>query len=411
MMLKIKAIICCAFMIPALLLSACGKITQRATTEIWSSEGLSACTWFNGDEPGDSMGVNTDPATIRVGKTPKGNDVFAFLHLPLRGTFLSSEVESAQLYLKIADGETPSSLRVGLINGFWSNGSADLEAARKLFDPKTAASIPVKKVENGWVRMDVTGYVLDWLSGSEQNNGLVLLGETEGELTSFESDWYEGIKNPPRLEVTCAIGARDLSYGKFGYLRHPEDVSEDATIAEDETTNCLSYALRDISIIGAEELGLDYTEMTDIFKKSGEDAVAEYCAHKISGYVERNKAGLKISGFRHIDSFDSAIDAKKEYRIALRVGCELFEGEEVLNDTDGFNYHLWAQINTGQWAQKVMFGPAEIVPGTPPGVSPGKHPWDSTLDWGDAKSYGFLTSKIIYFAVSKDTAGFTRHKG
>jgi hypothetical protein len=71
---------------------------------------------------------------------------------------------------------------------------------------------------------------------------------------------------------------------------------------------------------------------------------------------------------------------------------------------------VWLQINTGQWAQKVMFSPSEIVPGTPPGVSPEKYPWDSTLGWGEVKSYGFLTSKAIYFAVTKDADGFTQHK-
>jgi hypothetical protein len=221
----------------------------------------------------------------------------------------------------------------------------------------------------------------------------------------------ETVSSDTPKSATGTVGNRDLSYGKFSYLRHPENESDDAVIAEDETTNCLSYALRDISIIGGEDLGLDYSAMTDIYTESGEDAVADYCAELVSDYVERTKSGLKISSFRQIENFDSEIDAEKEYRIAFRVGCELFEGEEVLNDTDGFNYHVWVQINTGQWAQKVMFGPSEIVPVTPPGVSPEKYPWDSTLDWGDVNSYGFLTSKAVYFAVTKDVSSFTQHKG
>jgi hypothetical protein len=357
------------------------------------------------------MGINTDPTTMRVGKTSGGNDVFSLIHLPLRGTLLWNEIESARLYLKIVEGETPSSLRIGAIQGFWSNGSIDLANAQKLIGPANAASVAVKRAENGWVYADITGYVKDWLSGGMRNDGLVLLGETQGEQTSFASDWYEGSENPPRLEVTGTVGSRDLGYGKFGYLRHPEKESDDAIIAEEETTNCLSYALRDTNIIGADELGLDYSEMTSIYKKSGQDAVADYCAGLVIDYVERNKAGLKISGFRQIENFDSEIDAAKEYRIAFRVGFKLYEGEDVLNDSDGFNYHLWAQINTGQWAQKVMFSPSEIVPGTPPGVSPAKYPWDSTLDWGEVKSYGFLTSKTVYFAVTKDVDGFTQHKG
>ena len=244
------------------------------------------------------------------------------------------------------------------------------------------------------------------------NFGLVLFGQTnEKKQTTFASDWDEYSKNPPRLDVTGAVGNRDLSYGKFGYLRHPENESDDAEIAENETANCLSYALRDTDVIGAEELELDYSVMTDIYRKSGEDAVADHCAQKVSDYVERNKSGLKISGFRQIESFDSEIDPNKEYRIAFRVGGHLYDEDDVFDDVLGnFDYHVWAQINTGQWTQKFMFDPSEIVPGTPPGVSPEKYPWDSTLEWGWEKYSRTITSKAIYFAVTKDADGFTQHK-
>jgi hypothetical protein len=412
-------LICLTLILLASFISACGKNSSppaaeipaaSAITEVWPSDGLSVCAWFDGDEPDYSMGINTDASIMRVGKTPNGNDVFTFIHLPLRGTFLPNEVESAVLSLKVVEGTVPEELRVGLLDNFWSNGITDLTGAKELINPDKIAAVAVKDAGDGWVSMDITGYLLDWLNGNVPNNGLVLLGNAEGEQTTFASDWYEGSAGPPRLTVTGKIGGRDLSYGKFAFLRHPENESEDAIISEEETTNCLSYALRDTNRIGAEELELDYRALTDIYLKSGADAVADYCAGRVSDYVERNKAALKISGFRQIESFDSEIDANKEYRIAFRVGCRLYEGEDILNDSDGFNYHLWAQFNTGQWAQKVMFSPSVIVPGTPPGVSPAKYPWDSTLDWGEIKAYGFLDSKAVYFAVTKDADGFTRHK-
>ncbi len=57
-----------------------------------------------------------------------------------------------------------------------------------------------------------------------------------------------------------------------------------------------------------------------------------------------------------------------------------------------------------------MFTPTEIIPNVPPGVSPGRYPWDGTLEWGYEKYTGVHTSKIIYFAVTKDADGFTGHK-
>jgi hypothetical protein len=157
-MIKKRAAICFAFILVVSILSACSRAASTAITEIWPSEGLSVCCWFNGDEPEYSMGINTDPTTIRVGKTAKGNDAFSFLHLPLRGVFLPNEIESAQLYLKIVEGEIPSSLRIGLINGFWNNGITDLASAQKLIDHESAAAVSVKKAADGWVCMDITNY-------------------------------------------------------------------------------------------------------------------------------------------------------------------------------------------------------------------------------------------------------------
>ncbi len=406
-MRKNKFMLCFVLMFCASLLTACSE-RPAAVTETWTKAESSTFTWFSEDKP-DFIGANANAEIIQVGKTAGGKDIFSLIHLPMRGTWLSGEIESAKLFLKYVDGKAPSALLIGLLKGFWSTDT-DLAKAKTLFDSSSVSLTDVKKEDDDWVSVDIKDYVKGWLSGDVRNNGLVLLGEKDGEQASFVSDWAGESENPPRLEVRGTVGKRDLSYGKFAYLRHPENPKDDSVIAENETANCLSYALRDTDVIGAEELGLDYGILNETYKKSGEDALADYCAGKVVEYVERNKAGLKISGFRQIEDFNSEIDSKKEYRIAFRVGCRLF-GDEVLDDEPGkFDYHVWAQINTGQWAQKFMFTPTEIIPNVPPGVSPGRYPWDGTLDWGYEKYTAVHTSKIIYFAVTKDADGFTSHK-
>ncbi len=410
----IKIITACfaLFLLLAILPACNSNVPSELTNEsLWTVSGNSVSAWFDENEPDDFMGVNIDSETMRVGKSPQGQDIFSLLHLPLRADLLPDEIESAKLYLRIAEGETPSALDIGFAGEFWGENVTALSGAKKLKNSASVSSVDVKKEENGWVSMDITGYVTEWLSGDVPNYGLVMLGKTAGEQTVFASYWDEGSKTPPRLEVRGVIGDRDLSYGKFGYLRHPELESDDAIISENETANCLSYALRDTDVIGAEELALDYGVLTEIYRESGEDAVADFCAGKVAEYVERNKSGLKISSFRQIEGYDSEIDPKKEYRIAFRVGCRLYGDDDVLDDVEGnFDYHVRAQINTGQWAQKYMFDPSEIVPGTHPGVSPEKYPWDSTLEWGWEKFFGTITSKAVYFAVTKDVDGFTQHK-
>ncbi len=409
-MLRKKIAVCFAFIFYVSFLPSCGEPTTTLT-EIWSSPDGSICAWFSDDEQPDSMGVSSDPAVMRVGKTSNGKEVFSFIRLPMRGSLLGNEIAGARLYLKVVEGQPPSALRIGLVNGYWNSSGTNLAGAKALFDSASAAAIAVKDEGQGWVSMDITNYVQDWIGGGIPNNGLVLLGGASAGYTAYAAYWDESSKDPPRMEVKGMLGRRDLNYGKFGYLRHPENKSDDAKIADNETANCLSYALRDTQVIGWKELGLDYGVMMELCRKGGEDSVADYCVQKIKDYVERNKAGLKISSFRQIADFDSGIDARNEYRIAFRVGAKLLDGADVLSDVAGnFDYHLWVQINTGQWAQKFMFSPTEIVPCTPPGVSPAKYPWDASLQWGQEKYHGFYTSKVVFFAVTKDADGFTRHK-
>jgi hypothetical protein len=93
------------------------------------------------------------------------------------------------------------------------------------------------------------------------------------------------------------------------------------------------------------------------------------------------------------------------------VGCKVFEGEAVdLSGQGMFDYHFWAQLSDGRWAQKFPLDTSEIIPGAAPGVSPGKYPWNSALQWLP-KFQGYYTSQVIFFAVTKYTDEVTRHRG
>jgi hypothetical protein len=241
------------------------------------------------------------------------------------------------------------------------------------------------------------------------NNGLAIFSETEGETYTFAAvAGGDDETIQPYIAARGEIGDRALTYGKYGYTQMP--APEDM----DQGGNCMSYALRDINMILADDLGFDETEMVGIYTAAapgeGVDALAEYAADRVLRYVDAHKDGLVISQFRRIDGFDSDIDAAAEYRIALRVGASFVDGEVDFSDDDSYDYHFWAQLNDGRWAQKFPAGPSEIVPCTAPGVPPDKYFWDSTYE-RTPKSADYYTSKVIYFAVTKDTDEFTRHRG
>ncbi|MDR0812842.1 MAG: DNRLRE domain-containing protein [Oscillospiraceae bacterium] len=377
-------------------------------TEQWLAPDKTISASFSEALPDDSTGTAIDTEAIHVGQTADGKDIFAMLRLPLEGTWLAGEVSSARLFLKLKDGAEPASVRSGLVGTIWDLSFTTRAEARAAVLEDTLKTIDVKKEADGWFSLDVTDFVKSWLSGEVQNCGLAVFGLVPGQESSFVSaDWADddGNYGPfPYLEVSGKEGARDLSYGKFGYTETPLP-----GFAEDQGGNCLSYALRDTDMIFSDSLGVESGKLRESYESSGTDGVAEYTAELILAYVEAHKDALQISGFRRIDGFDAEIDAAKEYRIALRVGIQTDDEGNADFDYDGtFDYHLWAQLNDGQWAQKFPLDPSQIIPCSAPGLSPYKYPWDAALYWG-MKFQNFYGSKTIYFAITKDTEEFTTH--
>jgi hypothetical protein len=277
--------------------------------------------------------------------------------------------------------------------------------ARALVDDANFASAELRREADGWVSLDVTAFVKAWLSGDIQNNGFALFAESTGDAAAFVSGWAPDNIDIPYLKASGAIGERALNHGKFGYTEQPVPGA-----GSDEGGNCLSYALRDTEMILVDDLKADYDKMNAIYRSGGEDAVMDYIAGLIESYVEARKTGLQISRFRQIDGFDAPVQPEAEYRVAVRVGCKVFDGEVNLSEPRSFDFHAWAQLNDGQWAQKFPQDTSEKIPCSGPGVSPGKYPWNAAVQWSMARLNGYYTSKVVYFAVTKDTDGFTKHK-
>jgi hypothetical protein len=379
------------------------------TTEQWFAPDNTVTACFSEDDPEDATGVNIDTYTIHIGQTAEGKDIFALLRVPLKSTWLADEVHSARLFLKLKEGVLPAALKIGLNKQLWSFALMSRVEARAAIDDQSLETIAVRAEANDWISVDVTSFVKSWLSGDVPNYGVALFGVSEGEESVFVSaDWVEdGEYFPyPYLEVSGAAGNRARTFGKFGYTETPLPGAE-----VDQGGNCMSYALRDTNMILIDGLGADFDTMNLIYEESGEDAVADYFAKLVADYVEAHKDSLQISSFRMIDGFDAEIDAAKEYRLALRVGCKVMEGEKADLDGNGnFDYHFWMQLNDGRWAQKFPLDTSEIIPCTGPGISPGNYPWDSAMQW-NIKFQGYYTSKTIYFAATKDSDAFTRHLG
>jgi hypothetical protein len=314
------------------------------------------------------------------------------------------EIVETTLFLKLREGQMPKKIGVAFVTEPWTTAALPIEEARAKVDGSTLSVVTAMSQleEEGyvWAQLDVTDFVKSWLRGDYRNYGFALFGVEGAELAVFEAEdsflsvdvWPK--KRPP------------VNYGKFGYTKQPKEGME-----ADKAGNCMSYALRDLDMILFDDLALDYDELNRIyFDGGGEAAVLKHAAGKVEAYVEAHKETLEITNFRRIDSYDSEIDPQTEYRIALRVFAYA-RPELPMQERGGFDYHFWMQIKDGRWAQKFPLSDSMIIPGTAFDVSPGKFPWDSSLEtWGAEKFMDVFTGDVIYYAVTKGTDGFTAHK-
>jgi hypothetical protein len=380
--------------------------TADPNTEIWSGD-LDAT--YSEEEPDDMGSVNLAPGTMMAGKTVDGKNTFALIRFNIDADLLADEVRNARLFLKVMGKTSPESLRLILVEGSWDAYFSPITEIKSLLDYENSISVEVRKESGGWISMPMTDYAKTWLRGDLYNNGFAIFGETSGETYTFASiaGRDDDDADLPYIAVSGEIGDRALIYGKYSY-------GEMSMPGEEDDGNCMSYALRDTDMILADDLGLDDEEMARIYTESAAgksvDALADYTAKSAEAYVKAHRDGLKISKFRRIDDFDSKIDPKNEYRIALRVGVDLIGDEVDFSDEHSFDYHFWVELNDGRWAQKFPSGPSMIVPCTGPDISPGKYPWDSGY-MRTAKTADYYTGKTIYFAVTKTTDEFTRHRG
>jgi len=379
-------------------------IGEDTSPYVWVSRDGTA-VWFAKDAPYSHC---SDLATIQAGKNENGADVFALLRIPLRGAWLADEVSSARLLLKVAEGGPLKNLNIGAVEKGWAPATADRESAAAVFNESSFILTEVIDEGGGWASMDVTAMVKSWLGNEIKNRGFVLSpGDCEG-LGVFVSGTPDGeldFNTAPRIVVEAQAGERSDSYGRFGFTKQPGQGVDNPIYGG----NCLSYALRDIDMIIFEDLPYSFDELNEMFFESGLEAVLDYTAEIIEGYIEANKEKMQITNFRRIDGFDSPIDAGKEYRIVLRVSAEA-KPELPMSERGGYDFHLWAQLSDGRWAQKTPSVFSSIIPGTGPGISPLKFYWDAGDLWGAERWQDWYKSSGIFYAVAKGTDEFTSHK-
>ncbi|MCL1995681.1 MAG: stalk domain-containing protein [Defluviitaleaceae bacterium] len=374
-------------------------IGDYLTPTVWIATDANT-VWFSEDSEYE---YPTNLTQLGVGITEAGGEIFSLLRVPLRGDWLANEVSETRLFLKAVEGTPPSSIYIGTVANSWST-MLERSQVRDILHENSLVLTEVRQEADGWISLDVTDIVVGWLSGEMPNRGFALFPADEQTVGVFSSGMSDIVGNAPRLVVSAEIGERRTDFGRFGFSRQPGQGITDPMLGG----NCFSYALRDLDGIYTEHLNLDFDAMNRNFFELGIDGLLEYIVDNFIDYVETHAEALQISDFRRIDGFDSPIDSETEYRIALRVAADATE-DFPMNESYGFDYHLFMQLNDGRWAQTNPSMFSAIVPGTGPGIDPARFPWDAGEIWGIERWMEWYTSSAAFFAVTKDTDEFTQH--
>jgi hypothetical protein len=364
---------------------------QKGATVLVQDTENTAAAHISEAEPDTGATDAQDMGTVAIGRGADGARRALLLRFPLPAGILAAEVTSARVYVHYRSGDTPA-LQVSAVTGSWSTATATWnETAPYLSE---ANQSPVSEDGGaGWYTIDVTALVKGWLSEDLNNNGLVIEETQSGHQAVFDSafSWEEGYC--PKLEIVYTPGAETERYGKYAFERQA-------------TGNCMSFALRDRDMILYDDL-FDTPAFQAAYDAGGTAAAFTYVRARVLAYVEEHKESLRVEAIRPLDGFDGAIDPETEYRVALRVGFRDRSFPEGIQVDEDFDYHFWAQLADGSWAEKTPQEAARRVPGANAATDPGAYPWHQGYMWGYEKWNDYYTSDVAYFAVTKTADNFT----
>ncbi|MDR0917460.1 MAG: DNRLRE domain-containing protein [Oscillospiraceae bacterium] len=383
-----------ALLITAVIVSAltgCRKSDERRETVTIGGESSVVTAWVTSELPDQNI-LSADGGLDAM---PVGGGYQALVRIELPSGISENELRGAYLCLTQASGDKPS-LAIAAANKPWSFG--DITWSNSLGDSGFAGepkAVDAQKVGGVW-KLDVTEYVRRILAGDAPNYGVVL-SRSDG-VSDFGSGFAEEAVMP-KLEVTYSGAETAEKFGKYDYTAQGSG-------------NCLSYALRDISGIYYGDLfsESDTVLFQQTYDEGGTDAALQFVKANVFSYIERNKQALGIVSYREIDGFGAPIDTDTEYRVCLRVGFRDRSFPEGIQVDEDFDYHLKVQTSDGTWAEKTPGEPARVCPGTYGGCDVARFPWDESYLWGYEKWNDFYDSAAVYFAVTKDGAGFTQHR-
>ncbi|MDR3277459.1 MAG: DNRLRE domain-containing protein [Oscillospiraceae bacterium] len=364
-----------------------------ASVTVRDAEGTAAAH-ISEKEPDAGAGDTGDMSVVELGKDAAGLRAAALFRFNPPAGIPASAVRGAYFYIRLKSGGAPA-LRALEMTQSWYTVSATWADAAAGISREGATGLS-EDAGDGWYKIDVTDLVKGWLSGETNNNGFAVEESRSGESAEFYSVLNAEDENCPKLVVAFTPAPDGERYGKYAY-----DVQING--------NCMSYALRDHDMILYDDL-FNTEALQSAYDAGGENGALAYVKAQVLDYAEQHKDALKITAIRELSGPRAELDAENEYRIALRIGFRDRSVAEGIQVDEDFDYHFWAQLADGGWAEKTPQEGSRRVPGSSFTTDPGEYPWHQGYMWGYEKWNNYYTSDVAYFAVTKAVDTFTDHR-
>ncbi|MDR3314016.1 MAG: DNRLRE domain-containing protein [Oscillospiraceae bacterium] len=357
-----------------------------------------AAAHISEQKPDEGADFTAAMEIVEIGRSAEGQRSDALFRFKLPAGILAEQLREAYFYIRYQAGDEPTLRAVAMTQSWYTVTGTWNEAGGSIAnDPNPATAT---KEAGDWYKIDVTALVQAWLSGKSNNNGFAVEEAVNGKSASFYSTINAELapENCPKLVITYAEATAPQGgrLGKYDY-------------EEQEVGNCFSYALRDHDMILYDDL-FDTAALQTAYDAGGVEGGLAYVKAQVAQYVDLHKDALQIAGMRELPAYNASISAD-EYRIALRIGFRDRSFQEGIQVDEDFDYHFWAQMADGTWAEKTPQENSRLVPGSSAATDPGQYPWHQGYLWGYDKWNDYYTSDVVYFAVTKAGQGFTAHKG
>ncbi len=119
--------------------------------------------------------------------------------------YTSADITKATLKLYVNTVTTAGSFNVDYVNGTWAESTITANLAPAL-GTTIVASVPlITAVKNQYILIDITAAVQAWLSGSQANDGIALVGNSPLN-ASFDSKENTTTSHPPELDIVFLGG-------------------------------------------------------------------------------------------------------------------------------------------------------------------------------------------------------------